>query len=202
MSWESSKTRVKTALYHYIPVVLVGLAVLAWFRWAPSRQTVAPSAPATVAPEAKKTAKLPLRAIRATVRVVDKEAVEKAIPGAIAPETRANPQKFVFPPAELGPWAGKRIVTPVLDNTTGEVHVEDRRLPPAFLEWKKEFVADARYLFIGDHTAELDIKAIPLRINARDGGVTIDPYVFGGVDFRRSDSSIGGRAGVGVQVRF
>mgnify|MGYP001563405175 CR=1 FL=1 len=199
---EKAKTRVKTALYHYIPVVLVGLAVLAWFRWAPSRQTVDPKAPAVQAPTPKKTAKLPLRSIQAAVRVVDKEAVEKAIPGALSLETRANQAKFVFPPAELDPWAGKRIVTPVLDNTTGEVHVEDKRLPPPWIEWKKEFVADGRYLFAGDHTAELDIKAIPLRINARDGGVTIDPYVFGGVDFRRSDSSIGGRAGVGVQVRF
>ena len=202
MDWTPIKTRVVSALWHYIPVVLVGLAVLSWFRWAPSRQTISPSAPTTIAPEPKKTAKLPLRSIQAVVKVVDKEAVEKAIPGALSAETRANPYKFAFPPAELGPWAGKRVVTPVLDNTTGEVHVEDKRLPPPWIEWKKEFVADGRYLFVGDHTAELDIKAIPIRINARDGGVIIDPYVFGGVDFRRSDSSIGGRAGVGVQVRF
>ncbi len=196
------KTRAKTALYHYIPVALVGLAVLLWMRFAPSKQTINPAAPAVQAQKPHKTENLPLSALKTTVMTVDKEAIEKAIPGALTPETRANPHKFAFPPAELTPWQGKRVVTPVLDNVTGEVHVEDKRLPPKFFEWKKEFMVDGRYLLFGDHVAEAAIRVVPIRINAKDGGMTVDPYAFVGVDVRREDSRFGGRAGVGVQVKF
>jgi len=201
MSWLSEK-KIPASVVPWLLIVLSVVFAGVWYRYARSRPTIDSNAPAVQAQEAKKTANLPRTKILTSVAVVDKAEVERKIPGAISLETRTNPQKFTFPPAELGPWDGKRIVTPVLDNVTGEVHVEDKRLPPPFFQIKKEFQADGRYLFVGDHTAEIDAKVIPIRINARDGGVTIDPYLFGGVDFRRSDSSIGGRAGVGIQVRF
>lgn len=181
-----------------LSVASVGL----WVRFAPSRQTVDPKAPAVQAQDAPKTANLPLRSIQTTVKTVDKAEVEKRIPGAVSVETRTNPQKFTFPPVQLDGWEGRRIVTPVLDNATGEVHVDDHKLPPPWFQWKKEFVGDIRYLFVGDHTFEADLKMVPIRLNARDGGMTIDPYAFVGGDIRREDARIGGRLGIGVQVRF
>ena len=201
MGWLSDK-KIPVSV---VPWLLIALCVVfagVWFRYSPSRRSIDPVAPATQAPLAKKTANLPTRQMRTSVAVVDKEEVEKRIPGAISLETRANPQRFTFPPAELEPWHGRRIVTPVLDNATGNVFVEDKKLPPPWFEWKKEFTADVRYMFVGDHVFETDVGVIPFRLNSKDGRMSLEPSLFGGLDVRKDDNAIGGRAGIWLHGRF
>lgn len=200
--WKGLSTRAKRVLILSACCVLAACAVVAWFRWAPSRQRVDPNAAATTAAQPKQTADLPRETTVGKRQSVDKKSIEKKLPGALSDQTLRDPNKLAAPPAIIPPWRGATIATPITDNTTGETIVETKQLLPRWYEWRKEFSADARYMVVGDHLAEVDLKANPIQFNARDGGVTIEPYGFVGADVRREDSAIGGRAGIGIHIKF
>lgn len=98
--------------------------------------------------------------------------------------------------ARIPPHRGPTTAIAVLDNTTGETRILARQEPLPFLEWKKEFRLQGRYLFSGANMVEADFVVNPLRI----GPVELEAGA--GAEIRRGDDSIGARGWIGASYRF
>lgn len=110
------------------------------------------------------------------------------------PELEKTPDN-VLSVGRVNPSDGPTTVVSTL-SPTGEGHILIRQEPPKFFQLKKEFRAEARYLFAGRNLVELDLVANPVRV----GPVNI--LAGAGVEVRRDDSSFGARAFVGFQYKF
>lgn len=203
MKWSSVPIPVRSALLLTMGVALGMLALVLWNRFAPSKPVIDPNANAVEAPLAKRTKSLPTRRTHATVAVVEKSEVERELPGALSERTVRDNNVLVSRPREIPKgWEHGYFVTPTLDNTTGEMGADIKAKPPPFFEVRKRFEIEGRYLFAGTNRMEADARVLPIRFNAKDGGTTIEPVLFGGMEVRREDDSFGARAGVGVVVKW
>ncbi len=187
------KTRAKTALWHYIPVVLVGLAALLYLRFARAPIPTYQSAPqpVTTATEPKSVAKVERVIVPGPERIVylDRARVEGQLKW--SPSIPDN----VLAVAEIPEWRGKttaiataRTVDNVLSAT-----VIYRQEPPKFFDLKREISLYAGYGSWGGVEAGATLR--PLRIGP------VDTFGTGRVRTER-DGAVKAEGMLGVEYRF
>jgi hypothetical protein len=203
VKWSAVPTPVRSALYLTTGIVLGMFALVLWNRFVPSKPVIDPKAEAQPATLAKRTKSLPTRKVPVQVAVVEKQEVERVLPGVLSRRSLEDNTVVVSKPREITKgWEYGYFVTPTLDTVTGEMGADVKAKPPPFVEFRKRFELEGRYLFAGANVFEADLRVLPIRFNARVGGVTIEPILFGGIEVRREDSTFGARAGVGISVKW
>lgn len=193
----------------YIGLIAALVGVLIWFRITPSTRTVDPKAPATEGTTPSKLkgvprSKVPVPQGVTQIDTMDKEEIERKMPGTLSEETKLDPKKFVLKSVEILPWRGKTTATSTIkaDNNTLVGGIDVKYLPPPMFDWKKEFKGHVRYFFTGDHKAEADLTLCPVSINSKDGAWQIDPSVGVGAYMKNDqESTVGVRAFVGIEIK-
>ena len=192
--------RTKTAL---LLGVLATLALLVWHRYAPSAGSGTAVGVVTTAPPPKV-----VERIVEKIKVVVKPGPERIVflqkePLAAAlkmPELTLTSDN-VISVATAKPHTGPTTIVSTL-SPEGEGKILLRQEPPPWFQLQKAWEFDGRYLFLGSHVAEIDLRINPIHINARDGRMTVEPHLFGGIAADRDDNGLEARAGVGITLKW
>jgi hypothetical protein len=200
--WEKFWTRVKVVPIRWVLLVLGGLAVILWMRFA---LPTAPWSPQRIAgyvlPEPKVITKIEKVDVPGPerIRVIPKEKIVIKYRDLPTPATMQDNSAQVTAVADIPPSPDGGVAVAVLRPDSAGVGVgsiEYRPAQPKFFQVKRAFSAEGWYFPAGNRIAEAALIVNPLKIGP------VEVKAKAGVDMERETSTLRGFVGVGVEVRF
>lgn len=199
--WEKFWLRVKVVPIRWVLLVLGGLALILWLRFAPP---TAPWSPhqviGMVMPESKIVTKIEKVTVQGPerIRVIEKIKYIEKMPDVLTSSTVQDNASHVIASATIPPSPAGGTASAILrvQDGVGTGSIEYQPATPRFFQVKRDFFGEAYYYVVGDRQASAAVGVNPLRVGP------IEVKAKAGIDLMRSDSSIKGFVAVGFEYHF